>query len=96
MKFSRISWIKELENFDDSAVYGELITSILRVVWLYGLQLFKTKAYKLRLVAHETVQMLTYNVLDGWVRVLRPFDSISVISRRWKGEHESSVQWSAV
>ena len=26
--------------------------------------------------------------MDGWVRVLRPFDSISVISRRWKGEHE--------
>ena len=23
-----------------------------------------------------------------WVRVLRPFNSISVISRRWKGEHE--------
>ena len=27
-------------------------------------------------------------VMDGWVRVLRPFNSISVISRRWKGEHE--------
>ena len=26
--------------------------------------------------------------MDGWVRVLRPFNSISVISRRWKGEHE--------
>ena len=26
--------------------------------------------------------------MDGWVRVLRPFSSISVISRRWKGEHE--------
>ena len=26
--------------------------------------------------------------IDGWVSVLRPFDSISVISRRWKGEHE--------
>ena len=25
---------------------------------------------------------------NGWVWVLRPFDSISVISRRWKGEHE--------
>ena len=25
---------------------------------------------------------------DGWVSVLRPFNSISVISRRWKGEHE--------
>ena len=25
---------------------------------------------------------------DGWVRVLCPFNSISVISRRWKGEHE--------
>ena len=29
-----------------------------------------------------------YFYLDGWVRVLRPFNSISVISRRWKGEHE--------
>ena len=26
--------------------------------------------------------------MDGWVRVLRPFNSISVISRRWKGDHE--------
>ena len=28
--------------------------------------------------------------LDAWMdeRVLRPFNSISVISRRWKGEHE--------
>ena len=26
--------------------------------------------------------------MDGWVRVLRPFNSISVISRRWKGEYE--------
>ena len=25
---------------------------------------------------------------DGWVRVLRPYNSISVISRQWKGEHE--------
>ena len=28
------------------------------------------------------------SLMDGWVRVLRPFNSISVISRRWKGEHE--------
>ena len=26
--------------------------------------------------------------MDGWVRVLHPFNSISVISRWWKGEHE--------
>ena len=26
--------------------------------------------------------------MDGWVSVLRPFNSISVISRRWKVEHE--------
>ena len=26
--------------------------------------------------------------MDGWVRVLRPFNSISVISRRWKSDHE--------
>ena len=26
--------------------------------------------------------------MDGWVRVLRPFNSISVISRQWEGEHE--------
>ena len=26
--------------------------------------------------------------MDGWVRVLRPFNSISVISRRWNDEHE--------
>ena len=28
------------------------------------------------------------NLMDGWARVLRPFNSISVIPRRWKGEHE--------
>ena len=27
-------------------------------------------------------------LMDGWVRVLHPFNSISVISRQWKGEHE--------
>ena len=27
-------------------------------------------------------------MMDGWVRVLHPFNSISVISKRWKGEHE--------
>ena len=27
-------------------------------------------------------------MMDGRVSVLRPFNSISVISRRWKGEHE--------
>ena len=26
--------------------------------------------------------------MDGWVRVLRPFNSISVTLRRWKDEHE--------
>ena len=26
--------------------------------------------------------------MDGWVSVLSPFNSISVISRRWKGEYE--------
>ena len=30
----------------------------------------------------------SHNRMDGWDRVLRPFNSISVISRRWKGEHE--------
>ena len=27
-------------------------------------------------------------LMDGWVRVLRPFNSISVILRRWEDEHE--------
>ena len=27
-------------------------------------------------------------MMDGGVRVLCPFNSISIISRRWKGEHE--------
>ena len=31
---------------------------------------------------------LRHSWMDGWVRVLRPFNSISVISWRWKGEHE--------
>ena len=32
------------------------------------------------------VIVLNIVFMDGWV--LRPFNSISVISRRWKGEHE--------
>ena len=35
----------------------------------------------------KTVRVYTIR-MDGWVRVLRPFNSISVISRWWKGEHE--------
>ena len=27
-------------------------------------------------------------LMDGWIRVLHPLNSISVILRRWKGEHE--------
>ena len=34
------------------------------------------------------VPLFIHAWMDGWVRVLRPFNSISVISRRWKGEHE--------
>ena len=29
--------------------------------------------------------------MDGWVRVLRPFNSTSVISRRWEGEHDERL-----
>ena len=35
-----------------------------------------------------TIKSLINGWMDGWVRVLCPFNSISVISRRWKGEHE--------
>ena len=35
-----------------------------------------------------TIGLNHWGWMDGWVRVLRPFNSISVISRRWKGEHE--------
>ena len=35
-----------------------------------------------------TLKLGMQHGMDGWVRVLRPFISISVISRRWKGEHE--------
>ena len=37
---------------------------------------------------HYDMKTLKGEVMDGWVRVLRPYNSISVISRRWKGEHE--------
>ena len=36
----------------------------------------------------EMVALAVKQMMDGWVRVLRPFNSISVISRQWKGEHE--------
>ena len=32
--------------------------------------------------------IITWSENDGWVRVLRPFNSISVLSGRWKGEAE--------
>ena len=44
-----------------------------------------------KLMQHVVIQTLRFIALwlmDGWVRVLRPFNSISVILRRWKGEHE--------
>ena len=37
---------------------------------------------------NEAFTKMDMFVMDWWVRVLRPFNSISVISRRWKGEHE--------
>ena len=37
---------------------------------------------------HAATGMNFIFVDDGWFRVLRPFNSISVISRRWKGEHK--------
>ena len=38
---------------------------------------------------HTDLDLMTQKPRSyGWVRVLRPFNSISVISRRWKGEHE--------
>ena len=37
---------------------------------------------------HILMRWFVSPLMDGWVRVLRPFNSISVISRRWKGEHE--------
>ena len=36
----------------------------------------------------QQTQESKHGWMDGWVRVLRPFNSISVISRWWKGEHE--------
>ena len=37
--------------------------------------------------AIETIFSFQYGWMDG-VKVLRPFNSISVIPRRWKSEHE--------
>ena len=45
---------------------------------------FGTERYRL----HNQIWSGPWSDKDGWVRVLRPFNSISVISRRWKGEHE--------
>ena len=68
---------------------------------LFGL---KTKCLKCYTMYNNTLlnyypacrshkQFFLQKILDpkwmyGWVRVVRPFNSISVISRRWKGEHE--------
>ena len=50
--------------------------------YIYCLAIGKRK-YSMKLIIS-----LFQKWMDGWVRVLRPFNSISVISRRWKGEHE--------
>ena len=42
-QFSRIPLIEEFENFGDSALYGELITFILKVVLFKGLLLLNAK-----------------------------------------------------
>ena len=39
-------------------------------------------------VAQYLLTLLMLLRMDGWVRILRPFNRISVISRRWKDEHE--------
>ena len=50
---------------------------------------FTNKQFYLRCTNPDLYIMLFFfSSPDGWVRVLRPFNSISVISRRWKDEHE--------
>ena len=49
IEISRISWIIEIKIFADSAVYRELITLILRVIWLNRLLLLNAKAYKFKI-----------------------------------------------
>ena len=57
-----------------------------------GILKFQCKPWEFRTTScsrHPDVFIvISMHNLDGWVRVLRPFNSISVISRRWKGEHE--------
>ena len=49
----------------------------------------KTECDWLRLAATETDWDWDWlRLMDGWVRVLRPFNSISVTLRQWKDEHE--------
>ena len=43
---------------------------------------FAARSYK------QWVKRNLQTEMDGWVRVLHPFNSISVISRRWEDEHE--------
>ena len=63
-------------------------TPILRVLSCHGSYYICTVWNLILPNSKWLVYLLDHMCEDGWVRVLRPFNSISVISRRWKGEHE--------
>ena len=80
------------ETDDSLLTFSYLRKSPAKVLWL----LLQTKLlqvyfqYSHVFVGNRWFRIFTPHPcsIDGWVRVLRPFNSISVISRRWKGEHE--------
>ena len=49
-----ILWMKEHEKFGDSALYGELITLNLRVVWFNDVLLQNAKAYTFKTCGTST------------------------------------------
>ena len=59
--------------------------------WLH-LAIFPHKKWEVVYIREGTFtknnMVSLWQKMDGWVRVLYPFNSISVISRRWEGEHE--------
>ena len=77
--------------------FMRIIFICFRNQWIF-VKIFSSKHFVFLLNRTVTAVLLIPRILlksisntcnmDGWVRILRPFNSISVISRRWKGEHE--------
>ena len=76
----------------ESHLYNEKYCSIIQI-YIFSISMHMQNLMKLPHINSQDIEHkqnfdIDQGWMDGWVRFLRPFNSISVISRWWKGEHE--------